>query len=40
MAHQDVADAVLLEKRIIEVKHGPAWITEHVFGLLMLQAPD
>ena len=40
VADQHVLDLILLEERVVNVQHGPAGITENIFDLFFLQAPD
>ena len=40
VAYENVANLFLLEKCVIDVQHGAAWIAEYVFDLFFLQAPD
>jgi hypothetical protein len=40
VAHQDMADLVLLEQFVVNEQNGAAGIAEHIFDLFFLQAPD
>ncbi|MPN16094.1 hypothetical protein SDC9_163432 [bioreactor metagenome] len=40
MANQDVLDVLLLEKGVVNMQNGTAWVTEHIIDLFFLQAPD
>ncbi|MPM86912.1 hypothetical protein SDC9_134005 [bioreactor metagenome] len=40
VAYQDMPDLILLEKGIVDVQNGTAWVSEHAIDLFFLQAPD